>query len=202
MGMFTLVVFFCQGIGPLSSSYTVLNHGWRVSFWWQGAISLASAISMLLFFDETRGPVLLSRRAARMTRESNGIKVFRCAADDERISIPQMIKTSVSRPLIYLSTEPIVISFALWIAMLWATIFMSIGSVSIAFGDAYGWTAQQSSLVLLILSVGGTLGWLLNFWQERLYDRAWKRCNGEPPAEARLHLPSAGAIMVPVGLFW
>lgn len=166
-----------------------------------------------------------------MTKECGGKTVYRCRADDEKLSVLQMVKTSVSRPLIYLCTEPIVTSFALWIALLWASVFMSVsrgsaayerqhrtdqppllarslrslaqvGSIPIAFGDAYGWTPQQGSLVLLILSVGGCLGWLLNLVQERLYNRAWSRHHGEPPPEARLYLPSVGAVMVPIGLFW
>lgn len=159
-------------------------------------------MSMLFCFDETRGPVLLSRRAAKMRKECGNEIQYRCRADDEKLSVAQMVKTSTTRPLIYLFTEPIVMSFTLWIAMLWGTIFMSVGAIPIAFNEAYGWTTQQGSLVLLILAVGGCLGWLLNLLQERLYDRAWHRHHGQPPPEARLYLPAFGAVVVPAGLFW
>ncbi|CAO1615035.1 unnamed protein product [Parajaminaea phylloscopi] len=202
MSAFALVVFIFQGLAPPLASYTVLSHSWRVSFWWQGAVGLLSAVSMLICFDETRGPVLLSRRAAKMTKECGGKVVYRCKADDERRSVGQMVKTSITRPILYLCTEPIVISFSLWIGLLWGAIFMCVGAVPISFTYAYGWTPEQGSLVLLILPVGGFLGWLLNFIQERLYSKAWHRHNGQPPPETRLYLPAAGAVAVPVGLFW
>lgn len=75
-------------------------------------------------------------------------------------------------------------------------------AIPIAFDYAYGWSSQQASIVLLILTVGGCVGWLFNLWQERMYERAWRKHNGEPPAEARLYACSIGAIMVPVGLLW
>lgn len=119
MSTFALVVFIFQAIGVPTSAYTVKSYSWRINLWWQGAVALLSAVSMLICLDETCGPVLLSRRAAKMTKECGGSVVYRCRADDEKLSILQMIKTSVSRPLFYLTTEAIVISFSLWIAMLW-----------------------------------------------------------------------------------
>lgn len=202
MSVFALVVFVTQSFGPVSSSYTVLYHGWRISFWWQAGVAFLSFAAMVLLFRETRGPVLLSRRAAKMTKDTGGKIVYRCRADDERRSISQMIVTSVTRPLLYLLTEPIVTAFALWIGFLWATVFLSIQSIPISFGEAYGWTSQQSSFVLLVLGVGGFIGWLMNLWQEKLYERDWKKYNGDPPPESRLYLPCVGGVMVPIGLFW
>lgn len=201
MSTFALIIFVFQGVGPLCSSFTVQMYGWRVSFWWQMGVCFVPWIMMLLVFDETRGPVLLSKKAAQMTKETNGRVVYRCRADDEKTSVLQMIKTSVSRPIIYLTTEPIVMYFGVWIGFLWSTVFLSIGAVPIAFGTAYGWTQQQSSIVLLVLALGGCLGLVLNFWQEAVYARAVQRYNGEPPPEIRLYSCCIGAVIVPIGLF-
>lgn len=67
-----------------------------------------------------------------MTKACNGRVQYRCRADDEKLSIWQMIVTSVSRPLIYLLTEPIVMAFSLWIGVLWACIFLSVGVRTVA----------------------------------------------------------------------
>ncbi|PWN19317.1 MFS general substrate transporter [Microstroma glucosiphilum] len=202
MSFYALIVFVSQGIGPLASAWTVYAHSWRVTFWWQGAVALTSFLSLLIFFSETRGPVLLSRRAARMTKESGGKVQYRCRADDEKHSYTQMIFTSVSRPVLYFFTEPIVTAFSLWVGVLWGTVFLAIVAVPQSFTYAYGWTSEEGSLVLLILAVGGCCGWLLNLIQERWYEQAWKKHNGEPPPETRLYMCAVGALMVPVGLIW
>ncbi|CAO1638793.1 unnamed protein product [Sympodiomycopsis kandeliae] len=198
--MFALTIFVSQGFGPLCASYSVAAQGWRTTFWWQMAIAFGPFILLMIFLDETRGPVLLSKRAARMTAECEGRTVYRCRADDERTTVAQMVMTSISRPVIYLTTEPVVISFALWIATIWATAFLSIAAIPIAFKYAYNWTAQQSSLLLLTLSVGGVLGFILNLWQDRLYQRAVIKYNGNPPPEIRLYSCCIGAFLVPIGL--
>lgn len=201
MSIFALAIFSGQGIAPLCASYTVKEHGWRISFWWQMAVCFLPWMLMMVFLEETRGPVLLSRKAARMTKECGGSVTYRCRADDEKMSVPQMIKTSVSRPLIYLTSEPIVTSFSLWVGFLWGTVFASIGAVPIAFGAAYNWTAQQSSIVLVTLALGACFGWVLNLWQERIYARAVQKYNGSPPPEVRMYSCCIGAVVVPIGLF-
>lgn len=137
-----------------------------------------------------------------MTKESGGKVQYRCRADDEKHSYVQMVFTSVSRPILYFFTEPIVTAFSLWVGVLWGTVFLAIVAVPQSFTYAYGWTAEQGSLVLLILAVGGCCGWLLNLIQERWYEKAWKKHNGDPPPETRLYMCAVGAMMVPVGLIW
>jgi hypothetical protein len=157
-------------------------------------------ISMLFILQETRGTVLLSRRARRLTKETG--KLHRCRADDERSSFGVMLTTSLTRPFLYLTTEPIVLAFSLWVSLAWGLIFLSLSSVPIAFGQAYGFTEQQSTLVLMGLAVGGLIGWLANFHQEKLYKSvASKSPGGKPPPEARLYYSCLGAVLFPGGLY-
>lgn len=202
MSVFTLIIFTGQAIGPTLTAYTCSRQDWRVIFWWEGAIALLSFVVMLAFLQETRGPVLLSRKAEKMTREGDGQVVYRCRADDERISVGQMIRISASRPILYLLTEPIVTAFATWMAFLWACVFLSFQAIPIAFSDAYGWTPQQGSYVLAILAVGAACGWSMSFYQDFLYDKTWRKHDGKPPPEARLYMPCVGGALVPIGLFW
>jgi len=103
-----------QALGPFTASYTVAGPaGWRWVFWWQAIIALASFVWMFFALEETRGPVLLSRRAARLSKETG--KAMRTRADDERSSFAHAVRISLSRPAVWLVTEPIVLSFSLWI---------------------------------------------------------------------------------------
>ncbi|CAD6929768.1 unnamed protein product [Tilletia controversa] len=126
--------------------------------------------------------------------------VYRCRAAEERASLAVMAKTSLTRPLVYLITEPVISWMALWAATAWGTVFLLVDVVPIVF-SVYGWTTQQKSLVFLTYALCGVLGGLSNFHQEHLYARAARRHGGKAPPEARLYWPCVSAILFPAGFF-
>lgn len=198
MSLYSLSVYIAQGLSPYLSSVTVNRASWRVMFWWQGGLSLLTYVLMFLVLKETRGPVLLSRRAKKLTQETG--RLHKCRADDERLNFITMVKVSLFRPMQYLICEPVVLSFALWIGFLWGILFISLEAVPIVFAE-YGWDQQQQHLALLTIVVGGFVGYFLNFHQEKLYAATAKKHGGKPPPEARLYYASAGAVLAPIGLF-
>lgn len=203
MSLFALSIYFGQAIGPLTVSYTIANPklGWRWVFAWQGFIGALVFILMAIFLRETRGPVLLSRRARSLTKNDPQHRQYKCSADDDRVGFWQAVKISLSRPAWWLISEPIVTSFSLWIGFLWGCIFLLLESVPIVF-DVYGWTEPQKSLVLLCLAVGGFFAWLCTFHQEKLYARAVAKAAPQKVApEARLYYACVGGVIAPIGFF-
>lgn len=198
MSLYAISVYIAQGVSPYVSSVTVSHANWRIMFWWQGGFALLTYVLMFLVLKETRGPVLLSRRAKKLTKETG--KLHKCRADDERLNFFVMVKVSLIRPMQYLICEPVVLSFALWIGFLWGIIFISLEAIPIVFAE-YGWDADQQHLALLTIAVGGTIGYFFNFHQEKLYAATARKYAGKPPPEARLYYAAAGAILAPIGLF-
>ncbi len=154
-------------------------------FGFQAFLSVIVFIWMLFTMHETRGTVLLSRRAKLLTKVTG--KLHRCRADDERAKLSIMLKTSLTRPFLYLFTEPIVLIFSLWVGVAWGVIFLSLSSTAIAFRQAYDYSSQTSSFILMGIAAGGVLGWLLSFHQEHLYRKAAIKAGGKAPPEARLY---------------
>lgn len=198
MSLYAIAVYIAQGVSPYLSSVTANRASWRIVFWWQGALSLFTYGLMFIFLKETRGPVLLSRRAKKLTNETG--QLHKCRADDERLNFLVMVKVSLVRPMQYLVCEPVVLSFALWIGFLWGIIFISLEAIPIVF-SGYGWNAEQQHMALLTIAVGGTIGYFFNFHQEKLYAATARKYGGKPPPEARLYYAAAGAVLAPVGLF-
>jgi hypothetical protein len=87
---------------------------------------------VLFFFVETRGEVILRKRCKQLTKES-GKPHYVEHADSDEDGWLQMLKISVSRPLLYLFTEPIVTALSLVIGFAWGCVFLLIGSVSHVF---------------------------------------------------------------------
>jgi MFS family permease len=118
---------FSGGLGQLVSGYIVASTSWRWIYWHQLIINGILNLAIAIFFKETRGPVLLSRKAKALntiTAVSNGIpsatskslatstsKSFadftpslttqthwRVESDEQRATVSQMIKLSLTRP--------------------------------------------------------------------------------------------------------
>jgi MFS family permease len=203
MSTFALSIYMGQAVGPFTASYTVNNPalGWRWAFGWQGILCGLVFALMALSLRETRGSVLLSRRAAKLTAQDENGRQYRCSADDDRVSFWKAVKVSLSRPAWWLISEPVVTSFSLWIGFLWGCVFLLLESVPIVF-QQYGWTDPQQALVILTLGVGAFLAWLANFYQEKIYARvAAKAAPQKAAPEARLYFACVGGCLAPIGFF-
>lgn len=120
MALFSGAALFGTGLGPLVSSPIAQHISWRWIFYVQTISCGLSILAVIIFFKETRGSVLLSRRAKLLNawyerRESVGLVGFdiltegksekqsqrirwKVKADEERESLTKMIGISVYRP--------------------------------------------------------------------------------------------------------
>lgn len=142
---------FSGGIGQLVSNFVVEPLGWRWIYWHQ---LIANALLMALiffFFQECRGPLLLSRRAKILNsadlapcneKLSTPRITWKVKEEEERATLKQMIRISLTRPFCTLAlpgivsrnligdltdllfTEPVVFWFSMWISFSWALLFM------------------------------------------------------------------------------
>lgn len=103
-------------------------------------------LAIVLLTRETRGSVILSRRAAKLRKEKNDPR-YQCRSDAERASLAILIKVSMTRPIYLLCTETIVAAFSLWIGFAWGVLYISLYSVPLIFGQVYGFSIGQVGLV-------------------------------------------------------
>lgn len=201
MGLFSLLTFIGSTIGPMVSGLIgATSLGWRWEFWWQFIFSVGNLVGAVLFLRESRGSVLLSRRARSLTKQTG--KLHRAHGDDERASLVVMARTSLTRPLLYLLTEPIVMAISLWISFAWGCLFLLLESIPLVFSQ-YDFNATQQSLIFFVIGIGGCLGYLTNFHQNHVFALASRKMGGNPPApEMRLPWACAGGVLFPIGMFW
>jgi MFS family permease len=137
MAVYSGAALLATGLGPFISGPMVERVGWRWPFWLQVVMDGLLALSFLLFFSETRGSVLLTRKAAALNmwyeaRERAGyygvdvvledgtVAIDRVRwtvrADKERESLYALLQTSVTRPFstcLLLPTPPLPLRFLL-----------------------------------------------------------------------------------------
>jgi len=130
MALFSMFGLSFIGVGPLVSGVIVENLSWRWIHWVQLMIGGASMAVTFLVLKETRGSVLLSRKAKALNKfldkrgdQGNRWKV---KADEERESFAIAIRVSLTRPFKFLATESIVFWFSCWLTFAWGVLFLCV----------------------------------------------------------------------------
>lgn len=201
MGFFVLTVFTANATGPLIANWVAFKTGWENIYWLQMATNGAVFLYVLFFFKECRGEVILRKRCKKLTQET-GRNHYVEGADSDEEGWLSMLKVSVSRPLLYLFTEPIVTALSLVIGFAWGCVFLFIGAISHVFADNYGFNQGTSHTVLICGFIGAAIGCITNiFIQEPMYQRAVVHGGGRAKPEVRLYSAGVGSILFSVSLF-
>jgi len=222
MTLFTGGALFGTGLGPMIPSYIAYYVSWRWIFYSHTIVVAVLMVLIYFFFKETRGSVLLSRKAkvlnkwyqAREDAGYYGVNMpvegkegavqnqrirWKVKSDEERGSLVQMIRISLYRPFHLLFTEPVVFFFSLWISFAWAVLYCTFSAVPYIFTTVYNFDTKQTGSVFVAISIASILATCLSIYQEKVANRF-----GKLPStpEARLYFSCVESALLPLGLFW
>ncbi|OJJ62829.1 hypothetical protein ASPSYDRAFT_55579 [Aspergillus sydowii CBS 593.65] len=202
MSMFAAAPFLGPVLGPIIGGFLGMNGGWRWVMGFLGAFSGALWIAGSLFMPETYAPVLLRRRAERLSKITG--KVYRSKADIEqgKTTLGEAFKTALSRPWILLFREPIVFLLSLYMAIVYGTLYMLFAAYPIVFQGVRGWNQGIGALPFLGIMVGMLIAVAYSIWDNKRYIRAQDENGGFAPPEARLPPCMVASVTIPIGLFW
>ena len=155
-----------------------------------------------LFLKETYAPVILEARKDLYQRDSDDGTKYRMAGQDDR-PFKTKLAGSMQRPLRILFTQPIVLTMAVYQAILFGTTYSLYTNFQAIYGDRYGFNTTQVGLMYL----GPGLGFLTAVWFivpkiDTIYNTLGRKNNGEAKPEYRLPLANIGAVLIPLSLFW
>ena len=196
MSTFTLFVFTANAFGPLCCNWLSFKTHWSNMYWLQMALNGVTLILICFVLEETRHDVILDRKVRKYNKE-NGTD-FQIKSDAAH-SVTELITKSLTRPIVYLFTEPIVIALSLWVGFAWGCVFLATGTVTHVFEKTYGFNQGQAGTVLITGFIGALLAWVVNFGQNALFDRSKDPVTGFAPPEARLYHSALGGLLF--GLF-
>ncbi|ORY46788.1 MFS general substrate transporter [Rhizoclosmatium globosum] len=157
-----------------------------------GIVGGVLAVFGTFFFPETYAPVL----AARERKERGEV-----LAGGE-VKIWTVLKGSITRPIIMLFTQPIVMVIALIMAFVYGVMYIVLSTFSLLFMEKYGENTQTSSLHYLALAVGLVIGSQLSGpLLDKISKVLQKRYNTPHKPEYRLPICIPGSVLLPIGLF-
>jgi MFS family permease len=197
------------GLGPFCSGFITERVLWRWVFYTQ-IISVGIILAVIIsFFNETRGSVLLSRKAQAVNSyydklAENGLSTtkirYRVASDEARASLRHLLYLSLTTPFKLLFTEPVVFFFSLWIAFAWAVLYMTFDAIPLVFQTRHNFTVGEAGAVFAAICIGSIVGTILSICQERIARQHMPKLASTP--EGRLYFACIQSALLPVGLFW
>lgn len=197
--MFIAAPFLGPALGPFIGGFAVMNKNWRWTMWIE-LLLLGLAWVGTLFLSETYKKILLPRRAKRRGHE---------VPPKPPMSPKVLVEMLILRPIYMLIREPIVLSFSMYIAFAFATLFAFFAAFPIVFGEVYHFNPGESGLAFF----GVGIGVILAVVTALLIDKFvwWKKLAGaqaaDPtvtmiPPEHRLYTAMAGSFGLPIAFFW
>jgi MFS family permease len=198
-GIYLLGPLLGPTIGPLLGGVVLENLHWSWLFWINSMICGVALITSFFLLKETYVPVLLAKRKRELQQSEGGNYYF--DMEDER-PLAKKLSQSIQRPLRILFTQPIVITMALYQALIFATTYSLYTQFQPIYGDDYGFGTMQVGFVY----IGPGLGFLLAVWLivpriDTVFNRLTAANNGVAEPEFRLPLANIGAVFIPISLF-
>lgn len=203
VNLFALMAEAGATLGPVIGGFTVQDAGWRWTFGVSGIVLAFLLAIFIVTVPETRGGVILARRAKKLRKQEQEPKYF---AMHERIrsehTVSALAKEMVGRPLLMLFTEPIVFWFALFDGVNYAVIYIFLEAYPLIFVQ-YGFTMGQQGLTFIGVLIGFLIAFGLFAFQIKWHRQAGsKRPGGIPTPEDRLLWGIPGGLLFPVSLFF
>ncbi|KAJ5519875.1 Major facilitator superfamily domain general substrate transporter [Penicillium fimorum] len=202
ISLFAAAPFLGPTLGPVIGGFLAAAAGWR---WVEGLLAAFSGVlwlCIIFLLPETYSPVLLRRRAERMSALTG--KVYRSHLDIDRGPVPmsKTLKTALSRPWILLFCEPIVLLFSIYMAIIYGTLYMLFAAYPIVFQEVRGWSEGVGGLAFLGILVGMMMAVVYTFPENFRYAKKCSQTTDRLAPELRLPPSMVGGIALPIGLFW
>lgn len=202
LSLYAAAPFLGPSIGPIIGGFLGMKAGWR---WVEGFLAATSGfvwILTTLLIPETYAPVLLIRRAERLSEISGKVYRSKLALQKGRLSLSELLRRSLSRPLVLLFKEPIVLLSAIYVAIVYGTLYMLFAAFPIVFEDIRGWNPGVGGLAFLGVMVGMIIGVICTIPANLHYMKVQDLHEGYAPPETRLIQCMPGALAIPISQFW
>ncbi|KAM0547566.1 hypothetical protein ACHAPJ_010310 [Fusarium lateritium] len=180
-------------VGPVFAGIIFQYAGWRWIHWFLVFLAFTSCIAMATI-PETHGAVILRRRCEEMKKHDDR---YWCA-HSQTIAFSERLKTSMIRPLAMAFTEPICLFWDLFVAIIYAILYLCIVGYPIVFSQIRGWSPAVANLPLLAFGFGAIVAILADPPLRRLM-KALSPPDTKASPDATLPIIIAASILLPIG---
>ena len=200
MPSFAGALFAGPIMGPVIGIYLSESYlGWRWTQWI--TLIMCGLFGVIAFINvpETYAPVLLSRKATRLRRETGDWRLH-SKHDEKEVSFRQIAFVYGLRPAKMVVQEPILLFITLYLSFVYGLVYLFFESYPISFAGYRGWSPGVASLPFISILMGVFAGCALLAFTTR----TWLAPDPKKgrPQEQRLITMIIAALVMPIGLFW
>ena len=192
-------------LAPGISGFVAENTSWR----WVFAVSTLLAVvtvPIILFMPETYAPVLLSRKAARLRKETGDPNII-AKSDLQRKTLRYVVTVVMIRPYRMLFQEVIVMCVSAYCAFVYAILYLFFEAYPVIFqgpNSVYGWSYGLAGLAFIPIGFGACIAAPIYIWWDSYLAKARKRNAkwAEQEEYRRLPLACLGGPLYVISLLW
>ncbi|KAJ5774466.1 hypothetical protein N7457_009362 [Penicillium paradoxum] len=202
---FSIIVFTGPLVGPIPGSAVVSETSWRWVDWMTIIFAALILVPVILFLPETYSPILLYWKAKEL-RRLTGDDRYRSPLEFKRVSFLHRLRTSLYRPILLFTTEPIIMIHSAILSLLFIILYTFVAGYVAIFEHEYKFSSVTTAVAFLGIEVGILLSAAvvpLSMWlMRREIHRSRARGQSRPDPEITLYMGMFGAPAVPISLFW
>ncbi len=200
--VFIMTIFIFPIVAPVVGGFIVNSYlGWRWTEYLTGIMGSFTTLMIIFFYPETHHPILLVSKAHKI-KELTGNWMIHAAHDEFTLTIKDIVEKNLSRPLVMLVTEPIILLISIYNAFVYGILYLMLSAYPVIFAEGYGMKGGVSELPYLGMVVGMVFAGVFAFLMEGKYVKALRANNHKPVPKARLYTLFYGCFAFPIGLFW
>lgn len=191
-------------MGPLVGGFAVEAEDWKWTIWEILWFSAFCFIVLFFCLPETSASHIIYARTCRLRKilGDSGPKI-KCEPEMQAESMPprEILLMVFVRPFSLFLFEPILLALNLYIALLYALIYLWFESFPIVFTGTYGFSGGELGLAYIGILAGAVLA-VPPFWWYLRVSTEPRFVKGNIKPEDRLPPACVGGFFIPISLFW
>ena len=185
-------------IGPLVNGFISVSTGRMDLIFWVNMAFAGAMWLIVALIPETYAPVILQRRAVRLRQETGNPKIM-TEQEAQGITLNEMMKACVVRPLVFAVTEPVLVATCFYVCLIYSLLYAFFFAFPVVFGELYGYKDNLVGLMLIPILIGATFALGFTTWCESRYLVLISQ--RRPTPEDRLLGAKIGAPFAAIGLW-
>ena len=157
ISIYSLAPLLGPALGPIAGGFITQNTTWRWSFHSTSIVDGIVCFLGIFLLQETYGPYLLRKRAEKRRKETGNQALYSASERPEK-TLGALLKTSLSRPLILLSTQVIIQVLSIYMAFIYGVSYLVLSTFPTLWSAVYHENLGIGSLNYISVALGFLLG--------------------------------------------
>lgn len=185
-------------LGPVVCGWINIGTGRLELFFWTN-MAFAGVVAIIVgMIPETYAPLILKRRAAKLRASTSNPNII-TEQEKVKLSLGDIVRTSLIRPVTMILTEPVLDLMCMYIVLIYAMLYAFFFAYPVIFGKLYHYNDGQIGLMFIPILIGAGFALLVTPFIEKQFR---KTCQLRAPTpEDRLIGALIGAPFIPISLF-